>query len=113
MAITYTWSVTNLLTWDTDVCKDAVHKASWKVTADDGTNTSEVTGITAFEDPTGSCIAYKDLTETDIILWIQSTIGPLRVAEAENAAAAGLAISSYIDTPLPWKKISGAASKKA
>jgi hypothetical protein len=112
MAITYTWSVTNLLTWDTDVCQNAVHEAAWKVTADDGTNTSEVTGSTAFADPTGAYIDYADLTETDIIAWIKNTLGPLRVAESENAAASGLSTNSYVDKPLPWEQAKSTASKK-
>ena len=102
MAITYNWSVTNLLTWDTGVCQNAVHEAAWKVTANDGTNTSETTGITAFPDPTESYIAYENLTEADIVAWIQNTLGPLRVGEIENAASGGLAINSYSDKPLPW-----------
>ena len=105
MAITYTWSVTNLLTWDTDVCQNAVHEAAWKVTADDGTNTSEVTGSTAFANPAGAYIDYADLTETDIVTWIKSTLGPLRVMEIENAASANLATSAYSAKPLPWLKL--------
>ena len=102
MAITYTWSVTNLLTWDTDVCQNAVHEAAWKVTAYDGTNTAEVTGSTVFADPAAVYIDYADLTETNIIVWIRSTLGPLRVGEIENAAAGGLATNFYSDKPLPW-----------
>lgn len=104
MAITYTWSVTNLLTWDTDVCKNAVREAAWKVTANDGTATAEVTGVTAFANPTESHKAYEDLTEDEIITWIQGTLGPLRVAETENAAAAGIASNTYVDKPLPWQQ---------
>jgi len=103
MAISYTWTIAKLFTWDTECCKNAVHEAAWKVTATEGKNMSDITGVTAFADPVHSCIDYKDLTEDIVITWIQNTLGPLRTAEIENAAAAGLATTSYSDKPLPWK----------
>ena len=102
MTVTYTWSITNLSVSNFDTYQDAVHEATWKVVGDDGTSQAEVTGVVVFGVPVDSFIPYADLTESDILTWTKSSLGEMRVAEAENATYAQLAATKYVDKPLPW-----------
>jgi len=104
MAVTYTWSITNLSVYNSDEYTDAVHEATWKATGDDGSSQAEVTGVVVFGIPSNSFIPYEDLTENEVLNWVKAGLGEVRVAEAENAVYGQLAVAKYSDKLLPWNQ---------
>lgn len=83
MAITYTWAVTGMKVRDTVIdgvtYSNAVVQTYWSKTGtDENGNTGMFAGATPFSyDPTdadGPFIEYEDLTETDVLSWIQSQV---------------------------------------
>ncbi len=89
MAISYTWSVEDLLRKTNN---DAVCAVKIKVSATDGTNTGFVTNSLhlADGDPTsGDWVNYSDLTESKCLEWVKSSITGLE-NDMEVLAAAAL-----------------------
>lgn len=104
MTVTYTWSVTQLITSSNDLYQDIVQVVNWKVSGTDGTNTEFLTGSTSFAVPENGFVDYSDLEEDQVIAWVKASIGELRVNEVEGAVAAALSQDSYQDKPLPWNQ---------
>ena len=79
MAITYTWQVTGLKVRDESGVKNAVVQTYWKkIGTDEDGITGEFSGATPFTvDPTdasGPFIPFEQLTEEDVISWIQAVV---------------------------------------
>ena len=84
MAITTTWSVSNMTHKDSD---GGVFIVYWSLTATDGTYSAQEGGkLRCTADPSASdYIAYADLTEADVLGWVYSSLieGDETAAEAK------------------------------
>ena len=84
MAITTTWSVSNMTHKDSD---GGVFLVYWSLTATDGTYSAQEGGkLRCTADPSASdYIAYADLTEADVLGWVYSSLieGDETAAEAK------------------------------
>lgn len=80
MATTYTWKVTSIKVKNvSDSKQNAVCQTYWqKIGTDENGNEGTFSGATPFTvDPTddsGPFIAFEDLTENDVLSWIQSVV---------------------------------------
>ena len=110
MATTYTWTVTNLYTVPVSPTEpDYVVTALYNIIGVDGTYTAELSNSAQFEviADQPDFTPYADLTEAQVLGWIQTQLGPDGVANLE-ACIQGQ-IDSQINppvspenTPLPW-----------
>ena len=107
MAITNTWSVVAMdcypeLDGDTDV----VFTVHWTLNGTDGTYNGSVYGSVGVTLDEGATFTpYEDLTETQVIGWVQDALGEEQVAAYEANVAQQ--ISDQVDPPvvtppLPW-----------
>ena len=79
MTITYTWKITGLKTQDLVNKPSAIVQTYWqKIGTDENGNQGTFSGATPFTmDPTdedGPFIAFDQLTEQDVINWIQTIV---------------------------------------
>ena len=107
MAITNTWAVVQMDCYpEEDGETDVVFTVHWTLTGTDGTYTGSVYGSQAITiDPAAPFTAYADLTEAQVIGWVQSAMGAEQVASYEANVANQ--IKNQIDPPivtppLPW-----------
>jgi hypothetical protein len=90
MAISYTWSVQDLLR---KTSNDVVFGVKIKITATEGSNTAFITNNLGLApgDPTSSdWINYADLTEAKCLEWVKSAFTGLE-SDMQTLAAAALA----------------------
>ena len=109
MATTYTWTVTNLYTVPVTNEPDYVVTALYEVVGVDGTYSASLSNSAQFEviADQPDFTPYADLTEAQVLGWIQTQLGTDGVANLE-ACIQGQ-IDSQINppvspenTPLPW-----------
>ena len=109
MATTYTWEVTNLYTVPATNEPDYVVTALYNVVGVDGDYSAELSNSAQFEviEDQPDFTPYADLTEAQVLGWIQTQLGTDGVANLE-ACIQGQ-IDSQINppvspenTPLPW-----------
>ena len=89
MAISYTWSVEDLLR---KTSNDAVFGVKLKITATEGSNTAFITnslGLAEGNPSSADWINYSDLTEAKCLEWVKSAFTGLE-ADMETLAAAAL-----------------------
>lgn len=107
MAITNTWSVVQMDAYpEYEGEPDVVFTVHWRLDGTDGTYAGSVygsQGITLIEGATFT--PYADLTEAQVIGWVQSAMGAEQVATYEANVAQQ--IEDQIDPPvvtppLPW-----------
>lgn len=105
---TYAWQILSmdvrpLLDGQTDV----VVRAQWQITATDPVvgDTAGTQGFTQFSVPSGSFTPYGNLTEAQVIGWVQDAMGPSQIAELQIFVD-NLLISNRLppitQLPLPW-----------
>ena len=87
----YTWKLTSLKRQNTQNLSNIVIQTHWKKTGtDEDGNTGEFSGATPFDlnsvDP-NNFTSYEDLTEEDVLGWIQSVV----VGDYENHVNAQIA----------------------
>ncbi len=106
MATTYTWTVDSMYTVDTPdpgfVCN-----VLWTLTGVDGQYTASIGGNSQFTVQEGTFTPYDELTQEQVIGWVQNSLGADGIANFE-ANVQGQ-INSMItppvspqNTPLPW-----------
>mgnify|MGYP005992483245 CR=1 FL=1 len=105
MAITYTWTVTNMSVLQTPQ-PDFVVNVQWQCVGVEDTYTATQVGITSFEDVQGDEFTpYADLTETQVLAWVWESIGG---KESTEATVEGLIEAEKQPPvtpqpePLPW-----------
>ena len=111
MAVTKTWSITDLTreTSDGYVCW-----VKWKLTGTEGDKTVESTGKTKLERPSSALEAYDSLTEEKIIGWVKAKM----VAETpavqieETGKTAVDAMEDVIDLKMGWLNAPATAQGK-
>ncbi len=107
MTITNTWAVVQMDAYpELDGETDVVFTVHWTLTGTDGTYTAGVYGSAGVTvDPDAPFTPYADLTQEQVIGWVQSAMGEEQVAayEANVATQIGDQINPPVVTPpLPW-----------
>lgn len=105
---TYTWVVKALYTETIDGHQDYVVIALYDLIGVDGEYSSSISDSARFStESVDPFIPYEDLTEADVVGWIQQTLGADGVANYE-ASIQGQIDSQInppvvpVNTPLPW-----------
>lgn len=107
MSITNTWSVVQMDCYpQADGETDVVFTVHWTLTGTDGTYTGSVYGSQAVTvDPAAPFTPYADLTQDQVIGWVQDAMGPEQVTAYEDNVAAQIANQinpPVVTPPLPW-----------
>ena len=106
MATAFTWSINQMWTLDTPE-PGFVCNVSWTLTGVDGQYTASIGGNNTFTVQDGPFTPYDQLTEAQVLGWVQAALGPDGVGNTE-ACVQGQ-INSMINPPvspeaqpLPW-----------
>lgn len=109
MAITNTWAVIQMDCYpEYDNETDVVFNVHWTLTADDGTYRGIVRGVQALPlnpDAPSPFTPYADLTEEQVIGWVQAAMGTEQVAAYEANVATQIEVQinpPVVNPPLPW-----------
>lgn len=107
MTITYTWSVVQMDAYpEADGHTEVVFTVHWTLTGTDGAYTGSVYGSQGVSlDPDAPFTPYADLTEAQVIGWVQDAMGEEQVAayDANVAQQIENQINPPVVTPpLPW-----------
>jgi len=107
MAITNTWAVVQMDAYpEADGETDVVFNVHWTLTGTDGTYTGGVYGSQAVTlNPDEPFTPYADLTEAQVIGWVQDAMGAEQVAAYEANVAQQIADQidpPVVTPPLPW-----------
>lgn len=98
------WSIASL---DRTLPDGVIYTAHWRVSKTDGDVSASIYGtiqipVKAVSDP--DFIPYEDLTEADVVSWVQNEMGPNQVSAYEAAVQAK--IDAQVNPPtasgLPW-----------
>ena len=107
MPITNTWGVVQLDAYpELDGETDVVFTVHWQLSATDGTYNGSVYGSVGVTLDEGAAFTpYADLTEAQVVGWVQDALGEEQVASYEANVAQQ--ISDQVDPPvvkppLPW-----------
>lgn len=117
MSITYTWKITGLKTQNVGDKTSAVVQTYWqKIGTDENGNQGTFTGATPFTvDPTdesGPFIPFEDLTEADVLSWIQTLVVGNYQEHVDGKIAEQIAfkLSPVEDNKLPWAPVTTTAN---
>lgn len=107
MTITNTWSIQQLQCYpEAGGLTDVVFSIRWQLDATDGTYVASVRSeVCVTLDPNAPYTPYAELTEAQVIGWVQAVLGPDQVAEYESGVAAQIdaqANPPVVSPPLPW-----------
>lgn len=109
MAITNTWAVQQLNAYpELDGQADVVFSVHWQLNGTDGTYNGSVYGSVGVTlDEGASFVPYADLTQAQVIGWVQDALGEEQVTayEANVAQQIENQINPPVVTPpLPWSE---------
>jgi hypothetical protein len=107
MAITNTWAVQQMDCYpEEDGETDVVFNVHWTLTGNDGTYIGSVYGSQSVTiDPDAPFTPYADLTEAQVIGWVQDAMGAEQVAAYEANVAQQIndqIVPPVVTPPLPW-----------
>ena len=107
MAITYTWIVEQMNSYpEQDGHTDVVFTVHWRVNANEGNyNATSYGSIGVTLDPEAPFTPYADLTQDQVVGWVQGALGAEQVAEIESGLAgqiANLINPPVVTLPNPW-----------
>lgn len=107
MSITNTWSVSQMDCYPTyEGETDVVFTVHWLLTATDGTYVGSAYGSCGVTLDEGSTFTpYADLTQDQVIGWVQAALGAEQVAAFEANVAQQIADQinpPVVTPPLPW-----------
>ena len=107
MPITNTWAVIQMDAYpEADGETDVVFNVHWTLTGTDGTYSANVYGSQGVSlDPAAPFVPYADLTEAEVIGWVQAAMGEEQVAAYEANVAQQIANQinpPVTNPPLPW-----------
>jgi hypothetical protein len=107
MPNTYTWIAEQLDCYpQRDGQPDVVFTVHWRLNGTDGTNTATVYGSVGLNyEPGQPYTPYADLTQQQVVGWVQGALGSEQVAQIEAALAANIAAQinpPVVAPPLPW-----------
>jgi hypothetical protein len=107
MTTTYQWNIQLLdCIPQEDGKTDVVVTAHWSVSATDGTYTSSAYGTQSFTYDAGKAfIPYPDLTQDEVIAWVQSGMGIDAVTALQESLDKQIEAQinpPIVTPPLPW-----------
>jgi hypothetical protein len=107
MATTYTWTVMQMDCYPEEAGEtDVVFNVYWTLTGTEAGFSGNVYGSQGVPAPSGSGFTpYADLTETQVIGWVQSAMGAEVVAGYEANVAQQIndqIVPPVVTPPLPW-----------
>ena len=107
MATSFSWTIKQMFTVNTPD-PDYVVNVIWTLTGVDGDYTASIDGNTVFDSQQESTfVPYSDLTQDQVIGWVQAALGPDGIANFEANVNGQIASMqnppvSPTNTPLPW-----------
>jgi hypothetical protein len=107
MPNTYAWIIEQLDCYpEKDGYTDVVFTAHWRLNGTDGTNTATVYGSVGLTYEEGTPFTpCADLTQAQVVGWVQAALGPEQVQSlTDNVAAqlAAIANPPVVTPPLSW-----------
>jgi hypothetical protein len=107
MPITNTWAVVQMDAYpEYDGETDVVFTVHWTLTGTDGTYVGSVYGSVGVSLDEGATFTpYEDLTEAQVVGWVQDALGAEQVASYEANVAQQIADQidpPVVTPPLPW-----------
>lgn len=107
MAITNTWAVVQMDAYpEVDGETDVVFNVHWTLNGTDGTYQGSAYGTQAVSlDSSAPFTPYADLTQEQVLGWVQDAMGPEQVAAIEASVAQQIADQAnppVVTPPLPW-----------
>ncbi len=99
---TITWSINSMVIIpQVDQYSDYAWQVGWKCSATDGNNTQAISSsVTFFPSQQGQPYTpYDQLTEAQVIEWVQAALGPDKTAKTESVVTSLL---TAMPAPLPW-----------
>lgn len=99
---TTTWAIINMVIIpQVDQYSDYAWQVEWTCTATDGTNTQVIGSNTTFYPAQQGqpYTPYDQLTEAQVIAWVQQALGPEKTAQTESVA---ISLLTAQPAPLPW-----------
>ena len=102
----YTWTVNQMFTLNTPD-PGFVVRAFWTFTGSDSGVSASLSGVSEFTQPGDPFTPYDQLTQDQVIGWVQASLGPQEIAGMETSINAN--IQSQLSPPpipepqpLPW-----------
>ena len=107
MAIVYTWNVVQMDAYpEKDGLTDVVFVVHWTLSGTDGTYTGSAYGSVGVTlDEGGGYTPFAELTEAQVIGWVQESLGAEQVASLEAGVANQIEQQinpTVVTPPLPW-----------
>lgn len=106
MAITYTWIISQLdCIPSEDGYQNVVQTVHWRLRGVDGGHSAEVYGSVALPGPGQPFTSYTDLTQDQVVGWVETALGPEQVLEYQANIAQQIASQinpPIVTPPLPW-----------
>ena len=108
MANTYTWKISGLTTLpNQNGQNDVVVLANYIYSGNDGTNTIDFVGSESFNYNGGEFIQFNQLTEQDVIKWVQDSLTEKVLLLMENSMDKQLEVATITPVSpskqqLPW-----------
>ena len=103
---TYTWTVNQMFTINTPLPKFVI-RVFWTLTGTDSGVSAALTGVSEFEQPGDPFTPYNQLTQQQVIGWVQASINPQELTNMQTSINAN--IQSRLNPaptpqpqPLPW-----------
>ena len=105
--MTFTWIIEQMNCYPTvEGQTDVVFNVAWRVNATDGTYNATAYGTVGVTYEVGSpYIPYADLTQDQVVGWVQTSMGPEQVASLEARLVTNIANQvdpPVVAPPLPW-----------
>lgn len=106
MAINYNWTVNEMFAYpQADGYEDVVFGVAYTVSANEDDYEASQSYQIPMPPPDADFTPYSELTQNQVIGWIQSQLGPIGVAAAESQLAQMIAEQqspTVVTPPLPW-----------
>lgn len=107
MTTTYTWNIAQLDAYpEYEGHSDVVFTVHWTLSGTDGEYTAGVYGSVGVTlDPEATYTPYADLTQAQVVGWVQDALGEEQVASYEANVAGqidALVNPPVVTPPLPW-----------
>ena len=97
-----TWSITSMVVIpQVDEYAEFAWQVGWQCSATDGTNTQSINSSVVFYPAQQGqpYTPYDQLTEAQVIEWVQAALGPEKTAQTESVVTSALTATP---APLPW-----------
>ena len=107
MSVTNTWVIEQMNCYpQAEGQTDVVFTVHWRVNATDGTYNATSYGTVGITYVAGSPYTpYADLTQSQVVGWVQDAMGPEQVTSIEDGLATNIANQvnpPVVTPPLPW-----------